>query len=1185
MPAKNTPIRRIDQQNQQEDPRQASLLGAGNQSFSTQLTSVVEVPINLTAGATYIVYSHLTPTAAQELSWRNADSRTPETYLVQWSTQSNFANAVTVATPTPSITIDGLPTGTTIYYRVAARIAGQQSEWSASISAITATDTTPPAAVSNAQGQWSGKTGDLTITWTPPASPNYKDTRIIIRASPSGPVLREAYAVAGRYVWTRAQQAADTGGSYDSNVIVELTTRNTSNIFGSTVSINLVLSAPSTPTGLSVSWNGGVCTITWNTADVDYYRLTVDSVTRNIGYTNSYVYTLEQNAIDHGGTPSPTLSISLRAVDALNQQSGAATINTTAPLPAQPSGLTTSWASDNGTAEADCVISWTRVSGVTYRLTVDSVARNVGQVDRFVYSFAQNQQEHGGNAAASLAISLVAVDPFNRLSTAATTTATNTAPPALTAPSVQGFFSSCRFSWSPSTARDLLRYELDVRVNSVSVGVFSLTDTTYTFETSQSGSIDARVRAVDRFGQAGAWSSYSTSVSLTNASQFVQDLRQGVTYRDSVNSSQSALAALKDSNLTSGGITYASSTTWRWIEADHNREIRHQTTTLATSASVSIYLGTSLDGSTWTWYHGGSVGAGVWVPASSTTSETTAQSGAVSVSGIVKIRLSAPVQCRFVRLGMRNTSASYTIREFYPRSLVQSDDIAGETLSAISANLGTITAGVISSVSIDAATITGSLIQTNTSNPRIVFDNTSFRLINSSNVNVVNFSTITQSAEFKGSDVNLIIGGDGAYFYFPSDYTWLDIDSSQVTVGKSTIPAVSILARMMPPNPVRDFLIGASTLTIAGPGDFGHILFKVANTADHLIYFYATKFFFGHPKLSDNITLPPLATDTEVSFYAQGTKTVSFSFGQSNNNYLLGTIFRRFEFFLDGNSNVTFRSYGNTNNVLQDLLSFERLGRGITFGGLSSRFLTVFPHVSIIRLHQNPIISSFAHQYTVLKFGGPAGQYRDFAFGTTNTDANSPTFSYRWVVRLTPDAETGNAAGSDFAIRSYNDDSSGRHIVLYVTRSSGHVGFGGIPGVSGGAAGSIDVYGDVRVRGVIRQKVNWTTFSLASNWSDMSSTTGDPAVAYRIYADNTVELRGMVRLVSGTSWLIAVLPTAARPTSTRRAATAVWTTVSPTPVIVGASLHILPNGELHYNGPSLTLNNNYVMLYCRYSLD
>jgi hypothetical protein len=534
---------------------------------------------------------------------------------------------------------------------------------------------------------------------------------------------------------------------------------------------------------------------------------------------------------------------------------------------------------------------------------------------------------------------------------------------------------------------------------------------------------------------------------------------------------------------------------------------------------------------------------------------------------------------------MQNTFASYTIREFYPRSLVQSDDIAGETLSAISANLGTITAGAISSVSIGAATITGSLIQTNTSNPRIVFDNTSFRLINSSNVNVVNFSTITQSAEFKGSDVNLIIGGDGAYFYFPSDYTWLDIDSSQVTIGKSTIPAVSILARMMPPNPVRDFLIGASTLTITGPGDFGHILFKVANTADHLIYFYATKFFFGHPKLSDNITLPPLATDTEVSFYAQGTKTVSFSFGQSNNNYLLGTIFRRFEFFLDGNSNVTFRSYGNTNNVLQDLLSFERLGRGITFGGLSSRFLTVFPHVSIIQLHQNPIISSFANRYTALHFGGPAGQYRDFVFGTTNTDANSPTFSYRWVVRLTPDAETGNAAGSDFALLSCNDDGSVRHPILYVTRSSGHVGFGGAPDVSGGAAGSIDVHGDVRVRGVIRQKVNWTTFSLASNWSDMSSTTGDPAVAYRIYADNTVELRGMVRLVSGTGLLIATLPTAARPTSMRRAATAAWTTVSPTPAIVGASLHILPNGELHYNGPSLTLNNNYVMLYCRYSLD
>lgn len=101
----------------------------------------------------------------------------------------------------------------------------------------------------------------------------------------------------------------------------------------------------------------------------------------------------------------------------------------------------------------------------------------------------------------------------------------------------------------------------------------------------------------------------------------------------------------------------------------------------------------------------------------------------------------------------------------------------------------------------------------------------------------------------------------------------------------------------------------------------------------------------------------------------------------------------------------------------------------------------------------------------------------------------------------------------------------------------------------------------------------------------MRSTTGDPAVAYRIYADNTVELRGMVRMVSGIDLLIGTLPTAARPTSMRRVATAAWTTVTPTPVISGVALHILPNGEVHYNGPSLTLNNNYVLLYCRYSLN
>ncbi len=1146
MPAKNTPIRRIDQQNQQEDQRQASLLGAGNQSFSTQLTSVVEVPINLTAGATYIVYSHLTPTAAQELSWQNADSRTPEVYLVQWSTQSSFANAVTVATPNPSITIDGLPTGTTIYYRVAARIAGQQSEWSQVVSATTALDTTPPAAVTNAQWQWSGKTGDLTITWTPPTSPNYKDTRIIIRASVGGPILREVYAVAGRYVWTRAQQAADTSGTYDSNVIVELTTRNTSNVFGSTVSINPQLPAPSAPSGLSASWNGGTCTVSWTAGDVDFYRVTINNVTRNVGFANNYAYTIEQNAIDAGGTPNPSLTISVVAVDALNQPSAASTINTTAPLPVQPTGLTTSWASDNGTAEADCVISWTQVSGVTYRLTIDSVQRTVGQTNRFVYGFAQNQQEHGGNAAATLAISLVALDPFGRSSTTATITATNAAPPALPAPSVQGFFSSCRFSWSISTARDFLRYELDVRVNSTSVGVFSLTDTTYTFETTQSGQIDARVRVIDRFGQASAWSSYSPQVSLINAAQFVQELRQGVTYSDSIGSAQTTLSALKDSNLTSGGVTYTSSTTWHWIEADHEREVRHQTATLAASTNVQIYYGTSLDGATWTWYHGGSVSNGVWVPSSSTSSETTAQSGAITVNGIVKIRLSAPVQCRFMRLGMRNTSASYTIREFYPRSVVQADDIAGETLSAISANLGTITAGSISSVSIDAATITGTsisggtitgtTIQTATSGARVVLNNTGLYTYDSTNQIVARVNTATNGAIQVGDE--LYLERDRIKFVLP-------------TAGVSTA-AIS----WQSPN--------SASATISALSTF-----------------------------STEINLNVRAVRSNSSDIASLDCAVSVSETLSRLETKYSSYQSRVELLSAGSGSYV-KLLTSSSAGMHSLIELQSLGyvsvqaAEIYFNNNvppNKPFLIFRPSSSTIQLYTNPVISSFANKYTALNFGGPAGQARDLVFGTTNTNANSPTFSSRWIVRLTPDAETGNAAGSDFALLSRNDNDSDRHTILYVTRSSGHVGFGGTPGVSGGAAGSIDVYGDVRVRGIIRQKVNWTTFSLASNWSDMSSTTGDPPVAYRIYADNTVELRGMVRFVSGIGSLIATLPTAARPTSTRRAAIVAWTTVTPTPTIVGAALHILSNGELHYNGPSLTLNNNYVMLYCRYSLD
>lgn len=700
---------------------------------------------------------------------------------------------------------------------------------------------------------------------------------------------------------------------------------------------------------------------------------------------------------------------------------------------------------------------------------------------------------------------------------------------------MQGFFSSCRFSWSPTTARDFLRYELDVRINSTSVGVFSLTDTTYTFETTQSGSIDARVRVVDRFGQASAWSAFSSSVQLTNASQFVQELRQGVTYRDSVGSTQAALAALKDSNLTSGGVTYSATTAWRWIEANHNREIRHQTTTLATSTSVSVYVGVSLDGTNWTWYHGGSVSNGVWVPASSTTSETTAQGGAVTVSGTVKIRLSAPVQCQFIRLGMRNTSASYTIREFYPRSLVQSDDIAGETLSAISANLGAITAGSISSVSIDASTITGgtitgSTIQTATSGARVVLNSTGLYTYDSTNQVVAQVNTTTNGAIQVGD--LLTITKNKLTFYIPpsvpqlTGLSFYNDYNSEVKVEVNDISgALSLRFRS------QRGLFSSSADFFGGYSSSSSSIYSVADNAASYVNVLC---YSGDPK-----------------FYFYGTINSVTKYG------------------------VLFSESGGVFNA--QTISFRTVS--------DTPFLTFYPSSSSIRLHTNPIISSFANQYTAIQFGGPAGQNRDIVVGSTSTDPNAPNFSSRFFLRVNSEAETGVANGSNLQLITRNNDGTWRHVVFHIIRSSGHVGIGGSPSISGGDVGSVDVYGDLRVRGTIRPKVDWTSFSLESNWTDASSITGiDPTVAYRIHPNGIVELRGIVRLASGTSLLICTLPTDARPSSTRRPAITAWPNVSVNPP-VGATLRIQTNGQVVYQGQDLTVNNNFVALYCFYSIN
>lgn len=659
----NRPIRRID------DKSGVTLGGGGiietGDAPAAPGVTVLGAPTGLRVVNAALLTSALTPAALVNLEWRRPATPGPvASYLVQWSLASNFTNPTGIPAfpndpqaPVVTFAISPLPVGTLVYFRVAAIAAGGvQGAWSAGVSTTTPADTTPPAAPTSLITSWSGLTGDLDIRWANPTSTNFAYVRVQIYASNGGALLRTERSVTGRYVWTRAQQYADTAGAYDASVYLVL------------------------------------------------------------------------YAVSVGGTLSTT----------------ALTGTATLAVPTTPAGLTSSWAGDTGTAAADLLITWTASSAVAlYRLSIDGVARDVVG-GRHVYTLDNNRAEHSGTPDAALSLSLVAVDALGQSSTAATQTATNAAPPASTISVFAAFF-QVGLTIGASAAQDLLDYRVRVYKAGVLVRTFytAATNLTYTVEDG-SGSYTFDVAVRDRFGQVGTASAQTAPATVEDQSQFLADLRAGVTYRDSLSTSPTTLNGLKDDNTGTNVVTYTSSTPWRWTEAIRALAVRHRKTTLSTSASAAYYVGISADGTTYTWYAGGTATGGVWAPVAQA-SEAAAQAAATTLAaGVWLVTLAATVEGRYFRLGHRNTGASYALREFYPRSLIEADDIRVESLSALSANLGSITAG----------TITGLTIQTATSGARVVIDSSGLKTYNSAGTLVVQATTAT------GGAINLY--GNGA---------------------------------------------------------------------------------------------------------------------------------------------------------------------------------------------------------------------------------------------------------------------------------------------------------------------------------------------------------------------------------------------------------------------------------------
>jgi hypothetical protein len=536
--------------------------------------------------------------------------------------------------------------------------------------------------------------------------------------------------------------------------------------------------APAAPTSFGYAWSGltGDLTITWtNPTSANFRDVRVRIYTHNGGTLlrevyaagGLYVWTRGQHYADTSNTPDPSVYVVLTArswggVFSATDLTGSPTL----AAPATPSGLATSWDGDliAGVAAADLLITWTRSNAVAdyeVRITGSGVViRRVGLTDRYLYTFDQNAAENSGTAQATLTVAVYAVDALGQISAlGASTSALNGPPPAAVLTSVFAGSSSVGLTIAASAAKDLLDYRIRVYKSTVLVDTLYVTSTrpTITIEDGD-GSYQFDVSARDVFGQIGTASSLSSAVDLIDWDTFVDNLRAGAIYSDQlVTTPETLFDAYTDDNRSSGGISYALNASWvRWIRFERADRDRYRTITLAMApagGTTNWYIRTSEDAVTWSYFAGPVTSSRILTAVANAAAAQAAPVSAATLgnSSASRVDLPAITSARYIEVWLRNTTHATTVNEFYPRRLVQSDDLEAEAIKAVNIASDAILANHVNATSFvgfefTGVIITGATIQTAASGERVVLDSTGLKTYDSAGNVVIEATTATDGA-------------------------------------------------------------------------------------------------------------------------------------------------------------------------------------------------------------------------------------------------------------------------------------------------------------------------------------------------------------------------------------------------------------------------------------------------------
>lgn len=371
----------------------------------------------------------------------------------------------------------------------------------------------------------------------------------------------------------------------------------------------------------------------------------------------------------------------------------------------------------------DMEIEWTTTEHMTYndsevgdsnikgykveiRKTDDTLLRTAttGKYEGFyTYTFANNNSDNNGSPQRALKVNVYTIDIYDNLSNECATGVFTNEPPDMSAatPTTQAGPTYIQISWDHPSDLDLSHYV--IKMNTYSPPATVVANVSYPETHKEIFGLDYgstyyfQVVPYDLFGEGiGTYIANDTPNLIPQESVDIE-LQASIIITDE--DSTADLSSLYDGVWDSGGITYSGG--WKWIEYDLGVENFINGVQIWVASATNVCVAISTDGETWE-YFGGNASNGLTLDngqyrLTSRSDLATAKTNYWATElGYNYAFLPNGMIARKCRLYV-NATSSKTIYELVFRRIVIAEDIATESLSAITANIGNITAGALQS--------------------------------------------------------------------------------------------------------------------------------------------------------------------------------------------------------------------------------------------------------------------------------------------------------------------------------------------------------------------------------------------------------------------------------------------------------------------------------------------------------